>query len=129
MAGIAAFARHFGVLSMDRFATAANAVCPKFTSYFRELGCTGVDAFAQEDGLVGLNFVKPPFSQLSRMVSLGMVPFGDRASDPASTRPRVRDRVHWTQLDRPEQWASDPSIWASDPSVDKLRYNKRKNKP
>ena len=43
------------------------------------------------------------------LVGVGMVPFGDRASDPASTRPRARDRVHWTQLDRPEQWASDPS--------------------
>ena len=63
------------------------------------------------------------------IAQLGMVPFGDRALDPVSTRPQAWDWVHWTQLYRPEQWASDPSEWASDTRVDKLICKKRKHKP
>ena len=58
-----------------------------------------------------------------------MVPFGDQASDPASIRPRAWERVYWTRLDRPEQWALDPSEWASNPSTNKLSCKKQKNKP
>ena len=32
--------------TMDRFATASNAVLPEFNSYFFETGCAGVDAFS-----------------------------------------------------------------------------------
>ena len=63
-----AFVQHFGPIAVDRFATAANAVCPTFNSYFWEPGCAAVDAFAQSDWLQGLNFVNPPFSQVGRAV-------------------------------------------------------------
>ena len=63
------------------------------------------------------------------MPIVGMVSFGDRALDPASTQPRAWDRVHWTQLDQPKQWTSDPSEWASDPSANKLRCKNIKHKP
>ena len=33
-------------MSIDRFATSANALLPCFNSYFHEEGCDGVDAFA-----------------------------------------------------------------------------------
>ncbi len=38
--------RAFGPLTVDRFATAANAVLPRFNTIFMEQGVDGTDAFA-----------------------------------------------------------------------------------
>ena len=64
-----ALAAHFGgTPTVDRFATAANRVCPRFNSYFTEPGCEGTDAFAQHNWNDELNFVNPPLSQIGRVV-------------------------------------------------------------
>ena len=54
--------------TIDRFATANNAVLPAFNSYFYEAGCAGIDAFAQVDWLSHINFVHPPVSIMGRVV-------------------------------------------------------------
>ena len=43
---IQALEHHFGLIDIDCFATAANAICKRFNSYFTEPGCEAPDAFA-----------------------------------------------------------------------------------
>ena len=43
---IQALEHHFGLIDIDRFAMAANAICKRFNSYFTEPGCEAPDAFA-----------------------------------------------------------------------------------
>ena len=43
---IQALEHHFGPFNIDRSATAANALCQQFNSYFAEPGCEAPDAFA-----------------------------------------------------------------------------------
>ena len=57
-----------GGLDIDRFATAANTLLPRFNSYFAEQGSCGTDAFAQNDWAQLRNFCNPPFSQLPRLL-------------------------------------------------------------
>lgn len=55
--------------TIDRFATAQNALLPKFNSLFFEPGTHGVDAFAQIDYLCEVNFIHPPFSIVGRTLA------------------------------------------------------------
>ena len=43
---IQALEHHFGLINIDRFATAVNEICKQFNSYFTEPGCEAPDAFA-----------------------------------------------------------------------------------
>ncbi len=60
--------RAFGPLTIDRFATAANAVLPRFNSMFIEHGAEGTDAFAQKNWRTERNFSNTPFAQVARLV-------------------------------------------------------------
>ena len=46
LAVIQALEHHFGHIDIDHFATAANAICVHFNSYFAEPGCKVPDTFA-----------------------------------------------------------------------------------
>ena len=54
-------------LSIDRFATQANTLLPKFNTLFIELGSVGTDAFAQSDYNQEVNFCNPPYSILGKL--------------------------------------------------------------
>ena len=59
----------FGRLDIDRFATYVNKLLPKFNSFFFEKDTCGVDAFAQDDWNLYLNYLNPPFPILGRVTN------------------------------------------------------------
>ena len=62
LAVIQALEHHFGPVDTDHFATAANAICQRFNSYFAGPGCKAPDMFVQSNWNACLNFVHPPLS-------------------------------------------------------------------
>jgi hypothetical protein len=56
-----------GALTIDRFATQANAILQNFNSLFYESSCSGIDAFAQENYLEHGNFCNPPYAVLGKL--------------------------------------------------------------
>ena len=60
----------WGECSIDRFASAEDAVLPAFNSMCLDPKSAGTDAFAQENWEDHLNFCNPPFAELPRLAHL-----------------------------------------------------------
>ena len=60
----------WGPHSIDRFATLANALLPKFNSRYLEPGSDGIDALSQQDWGQHNNFVNPPFCLIPNVLRL-----------------------------------------------------------
>ena len=61
--------RAFGTRTLDRFASANNALCPRFNSAHWDVGTSGVNAFSMTDWEMHANWCNPPWSLLPRLVS------------------------------------------------------------
>ena len=59
--------RRWPPCTVDRFASASNALLPMFNSAWAAPGCAGVDAFAQGDWTRHVNWCNPPWSELDRL--------------------------------------------------------------
>ena len=60
--------RRFGSRTCDRFASAANTLCPSFNSLHEDVGSAGTDAFLQ-DWTGEANWCNPPWNLLPRLTS------------------------------------------------------------
>ena len=56
----------FEKITIDRFATDTNKVCERYNSFYLESSAWGVDAFAQRDYDINVNFLFPPISLVGR---------------------------------------------------------------
>ena len=59
----------FGTRSLDRFASASNALCPQYNTAHWDIGTSGVNAFAMSDWEHHTNWCNPPWSLLPRLVA------------------------------------------------------------
>jgi hypothetical protein len=61
--------RAFGTRSLDRFASASNALCPQYNTQYWDVGTAGVNAFDMTDWADHTNWCSPPWSLLMRLVA------------------------------------------------------------
>ena len=60
--------RRFGHRTIDRFASRANSLCPRFNSRHHDVASSGVDAFTQ-DWQGECNWANPPWTLLPRLTA------------------------------------------------------------
>ena len=60
----------WGPHTIDRFASLANALLPRFNSRYLEPGSSGVDALSQSDWAQHNNFVNPPFCLIAKVLQV-----------------------------------------------------------
>ena len=53
--------------TIDRFAAANNTLCTLYNSQFVDIAANGIDAFAQDNYALHVNFFNPPISIMGRV--------------------------------------------------------------